>query len=59
LVDRRLTAIAAQRLPPRRKRGNPRGVKRTLRRLLVTRPHHANPPKPRPIAATRRSIPPP
>jgi hypothetical protein len=48
--------VAAERLPPRRERCNPRVVKRKMSNYKLKRPAHANPPKPRPIADTLRIL---
>ena len=55
-VDRLLPEVAAERLPPRRERGTPRVVERKRATFTLTRPHHATPPKPRPITATIRLL---
>jgi hypothetical protein len=55
-VERLLTEVAAERLPPRRERCNPRVVKRKMSNYKLKRPEHANPPKPRPIADTLRIL---
>jgi hypothetical protein len=46
-----LREVAAERLPPRRERCNPRVVKRKMANYKLKRPEHACPPKPRPFAA--------
>lgn len=48
--------VAAERLPPRRERCNPRVVKRKMTNYKLKRPDHADPPKPRPIADTLRIL---
>jgi hypothetical protein len=51
LYRRMLADIAAERLPPRRARVNPRVVKRQQSKFPVKRPEHRHPPQPaRPIA---------
>ena len=55
-VERLLKEVAAERLPPRRERCNPRVVKRKMSNYKLKRPQHANPPKPRPIAHTLRIL---
>jgi hypothetical protein len=56
LVDRLLTEIADDPLPPRRERCNPRVVKRKMSNFKLKRPEHANPPKPRPTRETIRIL---
>jgi hypothetical protein len=51
-----LTEIAAERLPPRRERCNPRVVKRKMSNFKLRRARHANPPKPQPVADTIRIL---
>jgi hypothetical protein len=41
-----LSEIAAEPLPPRRDRHNPRVVKRTMSNFQLKRPQHAQPPRP-------------
>jgi hypothetical protein len=48
--------VAAERLPPRRERCNPRVVKRKMSNFPLKRPKHTNPPKPRPIPETIRIL---
>jgi hypothetical protein len=55
-VERLLTEVAAERLPPRRERHNPRVVKRKMSNYKLKRSEHANPPKPRPIADAIRIL---
>jgi hypothetical protein len=55
-AQRLLTEVAAERLPPRRERGNPRVVKRKMSNYQLKRPVHANPPKPRLIADALRIL---
>jgi len=55
-VQRLLSEVAAERLPPRRERCNPRVVKRKMSNYKLKRPAHANPPKPRPIADAIRLL---
>lgn len=50
-MERLLADVAAQRLPPRRERSNPRVVKRKLAKFPRKRPKHAAPPLPLPVAA--------
>jgi hypothetical protein len=56
LVDRLLTEIAQDLLPPRRERGNPRVVKRKMSNWKLKRPKHRDPPKPQPVANTIQII---
>lgn len=55
-VERLLSEVAAERLPPRRERCNPRVVKRKMSNYKLKRPQHANPPKPRPIPDALRIL---
>jgi hypothetical protein len=48
--------VAADRLPPRRDRHNPRVVKRKMSNFKLKRPEHARPPRPRPIADAIRIL---
>jgi hypothetical protein len=56
LVDRLLSEVADDRLPPRRDRCNPRVVKRKMSNFKLKRPEHAHPPKPHPIADVIRIL---
>lgn len=51
-----MTEVAAERLPPRRDRCNPRVVKRKMSNFHLKRPDHANPPRPLPITTTIRIL---
>jgi hypothetical protein len=52
LVDRLLTEVAAERLPPRGERCNRRAVKRKMSNFELKRPEHGKPSNLRPTAET-------